>query len=64
MTPDLKRRGMRPPRSLYYHEPPIVFTIEQLQFKQRKGETLTPDDKERIKKFAETQRKKNLSRKK
>lgn len=43
---------------------PEVFTIEQLQFKQRKGEILTREDKERINKFAKSQRKKNLSRKK
>lgn len=50
------------PRTIDYYKA-HVFSIEQLQFKQRKGELLTREDKERLKKYAEERRKKNLHKK-
>ncbi|MBK7362833.1 MAG: hypothetical protein IPJ01_11095 [Micavibrio sp.] len=40
-----------------------IFPIDELLFKERKGKFLTPEEKKRLKKYAEEQRKKKQSKK-
>lgn len=51
-------------RDQYCCSPGFIRPMDDLLHDQRKGKFLTPDEKKRIQKYAEEQRKKNLSRRK
>ena len=62
---DLSRiRGIGMMAMMCHPKPELFYSMKELLLRQRKGQFLTPKEKERIKEYAEEQRKKNLKAKK